>query len=136
MSAPRILTAAVAITALAGAGVATAAESAHVSIQHGVAGKAPLTIPGTGVKKGDAIPAGGHIVFRSVTLEGKQQVRVTLKAPKGDVIRGVGMKEGSKVGGVVLTRYYVGKRTVVVKAFVAPTAGDAEVTGNIYALTK
>src|SRR5439155_7971927 len=49
----RITTATAAVAALASAGVATAAEAPVISAQKVLAGKtAPLTIPGTGVKKG------------------------------------------------------------------------------------
>ena len=130
----KLTTAAVAVS-LAAAGVAVAADAPVVSKQDTIKGTAPLTIPGTGVKKGDKLPAGARIVHRDVTLEGRQTVRITLTAPKGDTIRGVGIPEGSDVGGVALTKDYVGRRRVVIRAFLSPHA-DGEATGGIYALTR
>jgi hypothetical protein len=136
MSTKRILTTTTAIAALATAGVAGAAEAPVVSEQHFVAGKAPLTIPGTGVKKGEYMGAKAQLVFRNVTLEGDQEVRLSLRARNGRTIRGLAIPEGSKVSFQPVDRGYVGDRRVVVTAEVAPTAGDEEVTGRIYALTR
>ena len=80
MTITRKLTAATAALALAGSGVAAAADAPVVSAQKtSTATTAPATIPGTGVKQGQRLPAGARIVYRDVTLEGKQTVNLTIK---------------------------------------------------------
>jgi hypothetical protein len=131
-------TIAVAVTAaLATAGVATAAETAKVSSQHTAKSRfAPLTIPGTGVKKGERLPGATRIVFRTVTLEHGQSATLTLRAPKGKTLRGLAQREGGKVGFVVLDKgSYVGRKQVKVRAYVAKDA-QGEQTGRIYALVR
>jgi hypothetical protein len=125
-----------AITALATAGIAGAAEAPVVSAQSFTAGNAVVTVPGTGVKQGEWIGKRGVLVHRSVTLEGDQRVDVTLTARKGQKIRGLAHDEGTKISFQPVTRSYVGKQKVVVRARVAPTAGDGEVTNRVYALSR
>jgi hypothetical protein len=137
MTITRKLTAATAVAALAATGVAGAAEAPVVSAQKTFAGRtAPATIPGTGVKKGATLPRGARIVYRDVTLEGKQTVRLTIKAPAGKRLRGLVPKERSDVGFVVVDKgSYVGKTKVTVRAYANPSA-DGEVTGRIYGLAR
>jgi hypothetical protein len=129
--------AAAAIAALATTGVATAAETAHVSAQKTAKSRfAALTIPGTGVKKGARVPSGARIVFRDVTLEDGQTATLTLRAPKGKTLRGLAQAEGRKVGFVVLSKgNYAGHRQVKVRAYLAKSA-QGEQTGRIYALVR
>ncbi len=136
MSTKRIITTTATVAALAAAGVAGAAEAPVVSEQQFIVGKAPLTIPGTGVKKGEYMGAKGQLVFRNVTLEGDQQVKLTLSGRNGRTIRGLAAAQGTKLSFQPVDKDYVGDRRVVVTAQVAPTAGDDEVTGRIYALTR
>jgi len=59
-------------------GVAVAAEAPVVSSQKTLAAKtAPVTIAGTKVKKGQRLPVGARIIYREVTLEGRQTTRLT-----------------------------------------------------------
>lgn len=125
-------TALTAVTAVA----ASAADAPLVSEQHFVAGKAPLTIPGTGVGNGEYMGAKAQLVFRDVTLEGDQAVRVTLSARNGREVRGLAVPEGTKIAFRAIDRRYVGDRKVAVRATVSRRAGDDEVTGRIYALTR
>lgn len=129
-----IATTAAALT-LASTGLATAADAPVVTKQQSLAGAAPFTIPGTGVHQGDYMGAKGVLVFKDVTLAGKQEVRLTLRAPKGKTIRGLGTPQGSGVGFAALDRDYVGKRHVTVRAYRATTSAK-EVTGRIGAFTK
>ena len=137
MTTTRKLTAATAVLALAGAGVAAAADAPVVGSQHSSTAKtAPVTIPGTGLQKGDRLPRGARIVFRDVTLEGRQTAKLTLRAPAGKTIRGLAPKEGMDVGFVVTTKAdYVGRRSVALRAYKDPKAGG-EVTGRIYGLVR
>ena len=134
---PRTIAIATAAAVLGSTGVATAADAPVVSAQKvSTAKTAPLTIPGTGVKKGARLPSGARLVYREVTLEGKQKTLLTIKAPAGKTLRGLVPVEGSHVGFVVVKPVaYAGKRSVQVRAF-----GDnrvaGEVTGRIYALVR
>jgi hypothetical protein len=134
---PRTIAIATAVAALGSTGVATAADAPVVSAQKSsVAKTAPLTIAGTGIKKGARLPKGARIVYRDVTLEGTQKVLLTIKAPKGKTLRGLMPTEGSHVGFVVVKpARYSGKRSVQVRAF-GDNKVDGEVTGRIYALVR
>jgi hypothetical protein len=97
---------------------------------------APLTVPGTGVKKGARLPRGERIVYRTVTLTRGQKVAVELTAPAGKRLRGLAVAENGRVGFTVVSpRHYVGRRSVEVKAFaVAHTSGAH--AARIFALVR
>jgi hypothetical protein len=137
MTISRKNTAATAVIAIAGSGVAAAADAPVVSSQHtSTTRTAPATIPGTGLQKGERLPSGARIVYRDVTLEGKQTARLTLRAPAGKRIRGLVPKEGSDVGFVVTTKGdSPGRREVALRAYKNPKAGG-EVSGRIYGLVR
>jgi hypothetical protein len=134
---PRKIALATAAAALTTAGVATAAEAPVVSAQKASTAKtAPLTVPGTGLKKGARLPSGARLVYREVTLEGKQKVLLTIKAPAGKTLRGLAPVEGSHVGFVVVKPlHYGGRRSVQVRAF-GDGKASGETTGRIYALVR
>jgi hypothetical protein len=133
----RKITAATALVALAGSGVAAAADAPIVSRQHtSTARTAPTTIPGTGIQKGEKLPSGARLVYRTVTLEGRQTAKLTLRAPAGKRIRALVPQEGSDVGFVVTTKgSYVGRTAVTLRAYKNPKAGG-EVSGRIYGLAR
>ncbi|MDP1846387.1 MAG: hypothetical protein Q8K79_01235 [Solirubrobacteraceae bacterium] len=137
MTITRKLTAATITALLAGAGIAAAADAPIVSKQHtSTAGTAPLTIPGSGLKKGDRLPTGARLVYRNVTLEGDQTATFNIKAIHGKRLRGLGTKEGQDVGFVVVNRAsYAGRTKVQVRAYANPNA-DGEVEGRIYGLVR
>jgi len=137
MTISRKITAATAVAALAGTGVAAAAAAPVVGKQRtSTARTAPATIPGTGVQKGERLPSGARLVYRDVTLEGKQTARLTLRAPDGKRIRALVPKEGSDVGFVVTTKGdYGGRREVALRAYANPKAAG-EVSGRIYGLAR
>lgn len=136
MTITRKLTAATTIAVLAAAGVATAAEAPVVSIQHTSPAKtAPVTIPGTGVHKGDRLPAGARLVYRNVTLEGEQTTTFAIKAPAGKRLRGLAPKNDDLGFEVVSRPDYGGRAKVRVRAFVSPKA-DGPVDGRIYGLAR
>jgi hypothetical protein len=130
-------TAILAAAALGTATVATAAEAPVVSKQRTLTTHtAPVTIPGTGVKKGEKLPAGARIVARTVTLEGEQTVRFNLKAPKGKTLRGLAVRDSQDVGFAVASKgSYVGHTAVTVRAYLDPKA-DGESKGVVYALAR
>ena len=125
-----------AITVLASAGIAGAADAPVVSEQQFIAGKAPVTVPGTGVQKGEWLGKRSVLVYRTVTLEGDQRTKLTLSARKGQKIRGLATAQGTQISFQPVDRDYAGDRKVVVRAAVAPTAEDGEVTARIYALSR
>ena len=136
MTITRRLAAATSVALLAATGVAAAADAPVVSAQHtSSATTAPLTIPGTGIQKGERLPSGARLIYRTVTLEGKQKVTFTLKAPAGTRLRGL-VPSSSDVGfAVVDKRSYVGHTKVTLRAFGNPKAAG-EVTGRIYGLVR
>jgi hypothetical protein len=125
-----------ATTALAAAGLAGAAEQAHVSEQHTIAGAAPVTIPGTGIHQGDWMGSRAVAIYRDVELEPGQRARITLKAQNGRRIRGVALSDEQLVGSRVENRDYVGKGAVTVTVSRSSKAPAGEETVTVYALTK
>jgi hypothetical protein len=136
MTITRKLAAATSVALLAASGVAAAADAPVVSAQHiSPARTAPVTIPGTGIQKGERLPSGARLIYRTVTLEGKQKVTFTLKAPAGKRLRAF-VPGSSDVGFAVVDKgSYVGHTKVNVRAFGNPRAAG-EVTGRIYGLVR
>jgi hypothetical protein len=136
MTITRKLAAATSVALLAASGVAAAADAPVVSAQHtSPARTAPVTIPGTGIQKGERLPSGARLIYRDVTLEGKQTVTFTLKAPSGKRLRGLVPKTGDVGFAVVDKGSYVGRTKVKVRSFANPKAAG-EVTGRIYGLVR
>jgi hypothetical protein len=123
------------VALLAGAGTAAAAEAPVVSSQKTLGAKtAPVTIAGTAVKKGERLPSGARVVYRDVTLEGRQAVRLSLRAPAGKTIRG--LAPVGRVGFAVVGKGdYVGRTRVTVRAYKDRNVAG-EVTGRIYGLAR
>jgi hypothetical protein len=132
----RKLAATTAVALLAASGVAAAADAPVVGAQKTSSAKtAPLTIPGTGVKKGERLPSGARLIYRDVTLEGKQTTTLTLKAPAGKRLRGL-VPSAGKVGFTVAGKgSYVGHTKVSLRSFADPNA-TGEVSGRIYGLVR
>lgn len=125
------------VTALAAAGVAGAADAPVVSQQRSVTGAALVTVPGTGIRKGEWMGSKAVLVLRRITLEGDQRVRVTLRAPQGKRIRGLATAEGERIAFRALDRHYAGRRHATVQALLPGRhRDDGEVTGTIYALAR
>jgi hypothetical protein len=135
MSVTRTIALATTIAALTATGVAGAAGAPVVGDQHFIAGAAPLTIPGTGIQKGEWMGSRARLLYRDVTLEGDRRARVTLRAPKGLRLRGLAVEEGAKLGFRVVGGPYAGRRSVTVRATLAPSA-SGEQAGRIYALAR
>ena len=136
MTITRKFTAATVAALLAGTGVAAAAEAPVVSIQHtSPTETAPVTIPGTGVHKGERLPGGARLVYRNVALEGEQSATFNIKAPSGKRLRGV-VPQNDQLGFEVVSRPDYGGRTKVqIRAFANPQA-DGRVEGRIYGLVR
>ena len=124
------------VALLAASGIAAAADAPVVGDQQtSRATHAPVTIAGTGVKKGDRLPDGARLVYRDVTLEGDQKVTFNIGGPNGKTVRGIAPKTRD-VGFRVLTRGdYAGRTKVKVQAFLKPNA-DGEQTSRIYGLVR
>ncbi|HUR85602.1 MAG TPA: hypothetical protein VMY78_09670 [Solirubrobacteraceae bacterium] len=132
----RKLAAATSVALLAASGVAAAADAPIVSAQKtSTATTAPLTIPGTGIQKGERLPSGARLVYRDVTLEGDQTATFNLEAPAGKRLRGLAPRSNSIGFSVVDKGDYSKRGKVRVRAFAAPHA-DSEVTGRIYGLVR
>jgi hypothetical protein len=117
------------------AATAGAAEAPGVSKQRWIAGHAPLTIPGTGVQKGEWMGSRAKLVYRDVTLEAGQKARVTLRADGNRRVRGLAIAKLGTMRFVALDTHYPGRRQVSVRAWLAPRT-KGEVTTRIYALTR
>ncbi len=136
MSASKILTAAVATTALAvSGGVATAADAPVVTKQNWTAGYALADFPGTGIQQGEWAGSKAKMLFRKVTLEQGQSVRTTFRAPQGLRIRGLGHFNGQRLS-VVADGDYAGDRSVTVRISIPSHVDDARVSERVYALAK
>jgi hypothetical protein len=135
MTITRKLSTAATVALLAAAGTAAAADAPVVSSQKTLGAKtAPVTIPGTGIKKGQRLRSGARVVYRDVTLEGGQTARLSLRAPAGKTIRG--LAPAGRVGFAVVDKGdYVGRQRVTVRAFKDPNLAG-EVTGRIYGLAR
>jgi hypothetical protein len=135
MTVTRKISTAATVALLAGAGTAAAADAPVVSSQKTLSAKtAPVTIPGTGIKRGQRLPHGARVVYRDVTLEGGQKVRLSLRAPAGKAIRG--LAPAGRVGFAVLDKGdYAGRKRVSVRAYKDPNVAG-EVTGRIYGLAR
>jgi hypothetical protein len=123
------------VASLAVSGVAVAAAPPSVSKERTWTGaRAPLTVPGTGVKKGARLPRGDRIVWRTVTLAQGQKVDLRITAPAGKRLRGLAVAENGRIGFTVVSpRRYVGHRSVKVRAFTVPHEAGTH-SGRIFAL--
>jgi hypothetical protein len=135
MSKTGLAVVAVTATSLVGAGAASAATNPVVSKEMTSSlTRAPLTIPGTGVKKGARLPRGDRLVSRTVRLEKGHRVRFVMRAPKGKTLRGLAPSGTAIDFNVVRPLHYVGHRAVTVRASVAPAAKAGRHTGRMWAL--
>lgn len=139
MSPYKILPATALVAAVVAVDIGSAAQAPTVSAQKVYAGvTAPVTVPGTGLKKGATIPKGARLVYRDVSVTSGQAVRFTFKATGHRKLRGLVPADGTatKVGfAVVRPDRYAGKISVLVRAFAAPKA-KGRVSGRIYAYTR
>ena len=140
MTITKKLSTATAIAALAATGVAGAANAPVVSDQAFIAGDAPISVPGTAVQKGEWMGSKQRLVYRDVTLSGRQRARVTLRAGKRESIRGIAIDLNQGIGVTVVGHdshdSYVGERRVVVRTYRTVNGAAGERTARIYALVR
>lgn len=132
----QILTVTAVAGLLAATGIAGAADAPVVSKQTWTAGYALADFPGTGYEQGEWLGSKAKMVSRTVTLERGQKVRLTLRAEKGQRIRGLGVTEDQKLNVTAVNRDYAGKRSVTVRVTAPRNAGDLEITEKVMALSK
>jgi len=137
MTITRKLTAVTALLALAGSGVAAAADAPIVSAQKTSASHyAPVLIPGTGIKKGERLPGGAKIVYRDITVKPGQEVTITLRAPDGTRVRALAERNDRHVGfSVVAPKHPYGHKHITMRVS-AEQDMPGEVTERIYALVR
>jgi len=137
MTITRKLTAVTALLALAGSGVAAAADAPIVSAQKTSASHyAPVLIPGTGIKKGERLPEGAKVVYRDITMTAKQEVTITLRAPDGTRIRALAERHDRHVGFSVTNAHSpYGRKHATLRVWAERDMPD-EVTERIYALVR
>jgi hypothetical protein len=100
--------------------------------------KAPVTIPGSQVERGDALTDGQELMRRTVDVRAGRPRRVTLRCPDGTRHAGLGVFDDARVGfAVVGARSYIGHRTLRLRAFAAPkTPRGRLVRASIFALCE
>ena len=92
--------------------------------------RSPLVIPGTGVKRGDALRPGQLLLRRLVAVKQGERRTLRLTCPDGKVHAGLGLFDLTRIGFVARNRY-PGKRTAVVEAF---SLRGRDARGSLFAL--
>ncbi len=115
----------------AGPAVATA-DAPAVGPQKTYTGRtAPLAIPSTGIRRGERLPKGSVLVYRTVDVPHGQRRRARLVVPKGKKLVTVAMS--GAFGAVVVGRTdYVGHRSVTVRV----AGGKDGARGRVYAYAR
>ena len=137
MPASKLLSTALAATALAASGgVAVAADDPVVSQQSWTAGAALADFPAVGLEKGEWTGSKAKMLFRDVTVEEGQVARVTFRAPAGLRIRAIGHVKGQELSVRARDVHYRGDRSVTLRVKIADGVADDTVTGRVYVLAK
>src|SRR5204863_238310 len=83
--------------------------------------RAPVTIPGSGLQRGDQLSDGQLLLRRVVAVRAPRPRIATLRCPTDTRHAGLGVFPDANVGFSVIGRgSYLGRRTVRVRAFAAP----------------
>lgn len=134
-----LTTIAIAAATLPGAAVAAqagAAQAPDVGAQKTLTAGAvsPITVPGTGLRKGQKLKKGQKLVSRTVALGDAKTARFTLSCgTAGSRLKGLGYADGGQARfNIEGSSNYVGKRSVRLRADAPKDAGDAR--GTMYAL--
>jgi hypothetical protein len=100
--------------------------------------KSPVTIPGSGVQRGDRLARGQVLVRRLTFAVGGRRRIITLRCPSGTTHAGLGAFEGGRIAfGVVDRGSYIGHRSVRVRVIAPPgTKRGAVVRASIFALCE
>jgi hypothetical protein len=113
--------------ALACALAAAAPAAADTTTLVGDGARSPVTIPGSGLRRGDHLGTGEFLVRRLTEVRAPATRVVVLRCPRGTTNAGLGVFEtANKVGFSAVSRTYVGHANVRVRAYAAPgvKAGD------------
>ena len=126
------------LAALAAALLAAAPAAADTTTVYDAGDRAPVTIPGTDLRRGDTLADGEFLVRRLTEVRGGTTRVVTLRCPAGTRNRGLGVFEtANKVGFSAVSRNYVGRANVRVRAYAAPGVNkDAPARASIFALCR
>jgi hypothetical protein len=112
----RGVAAATAVLALALPGLALAADvGPQAAVAHAGAA-APVSVPGTPVRRGHAVPAGWSLVGRPVRLAAGEEPGATLDCGRTRALAGLAATDDG-LGLRPATRRYVGHRRVAVTAY-------------------
>ena len=135
ISFPKVFSTAVVVTVLATAAAAQAASVGPTQVL-GSGQSAPVTISGTGLHHGDAIPPGQRVVSRTISLQAHERRNVRMACRPGWRLQGLAVRALSDGIGFAVrpgSSSYVNRRTVILRTFVDPAHhGVAE--GVLYAL--
>jgi len=92
---------------------------------------APVDIPSTGIRRGDKLPKGSVLVYRTVNVPKGEKRRVRLVVPEGKKLV-TAAQDGAFGSAVIGQTSYVGKRSVTTR--VAGGRNGAE--GRLYAYAR
>lgn len=107
------------------------ASSTAVGAQRTWTGRtSPVDLPGTGIERGDRLPAGSVLVYRAVDVPRREKRRVRLVVPRGKAI--VTAAQSGAFGSGVVNRDYVGTRSVTIRV----GGGTAGAEGRLYAYAR
>jgi hypothetical protein len=98
--------------------------------------RAPVTIPGSGLQRGERLRGDQVLVRRLTEVRAGTRRTVRLRCPAGTVHRGLGTFERTRIGFRLLdVRAYDRRRALRVEAFAAPRARRGTIVrGSIFAL--
>jgi hypothetical protein len=91
---------------------------------------APVDIPSTGIRRGDRLPKGSVLVYRTVDVPKREKRRVRLVVPKGEKL--VTVAQQGAFGSGVIGESYVGKRSVTIRV----VGGRDGAEGRLYAYAR
>jgi hypothetical protein len=126
------------LAAVAAALLAAAPALADTTTVYDAGDRAPVTIPGAKLRRGDTLAGGEFLVRRLTEVRAGTTRVVTLRCPAGTRNAGLGVFEtANKVGFGVVSHDYVGRANVRVRAFAAPgVAKDTTARASIFALCR
>ena len=99
--------------------------------------KTPVTIPGSGLKRGDRLGRGQLLLRRLTSATAGRRRVITLRCPSGTRHAGLGTFDASRIAFGVIGGNYVGHRSVRVRVAAPPgTKRGATVRASIFALCE
>ena len=121
--------------ALACALVVAAPAAADTTTVLDPGARSPVTIPGSGLRRGDRLGTGEFLVRRLTEVRAGTTRIVVLRCPANTRNAGLGVFENAgKVGFAAVSRNYVGHANASVRAYAAPgVPGGAIARASIFA---